>query len=61
MEQAQQELIEKKTAEMKARNDAADEARRNAPKTPKNISFNHLSAVVFRRKHNLSDEIGLGA
>ena len=32
MEQAQQELIAKKTAEMKARNDARDEAIRNRPK-----------------------------
>ena len=32
MEQAQSELIAKKTAEMKARNDARDEAIRNRPK-----------------------------
>ena len=33
---------------------------RNAPKTPKNISFNDPSAVAFRRQHNLSDDIGAG-
>ena len=32
MEQAQQQMIEQKTAEMKARNDARDEAIRNRPK-----------------------------
>ena len=64
MEQAQSELIAKKTAEMKARNDARDEAFRNKPKgfTPaKNISFNDPSAVAFRRQHGISDDVGLGA
>ena len=51
---------EKKLQDLIARNNAADEARRNAPKTPKNISFNDPSAVAFRRKHNLSDDIGAG-
>ena len=63
MEQAQSELIAKKTAEMKARNDARDEAQRNKPSgfTPaKNISFWDPSAVAFRRQHNISDDVGAG-
>ena len=62
MEQAQSELIAKKTAEMKARNDARDEAFRNKPKgfTPaKNIDFNSPEAARARRDWNLSDDIGL--
>ena len=61
MEQAQKELIEQKTAEMKARNDAREEARRTQPKSLKPIGFNDPSAVAFRRQHNLSDSIGFGA
>ena len=63
MEQAQQQMIEQKTAEMKARNDARDEAQRNKPSgfTPqKNISFWDPSAVAFRRQHNISDDVGAG-
>ena len=63
MEQAQQQMIEQKTAEMKARNDARDEAFRNKPKgfTPaKNIDFNSPEAARARRDWNLSDDIGLG-
>ncbi len=57
---ARQQIEEKKLQDLIARNNAADEARRNAPKTPKNISFNDPSAVAFRRQHNLSDDIGAG-
>ena len=63
MEQAQQELIAQKTAEMKARNDAQDEAQRNKLSgfTPqKNIGFYDPSAVAFRRQHGISDDVGLG-
>ena len=63
MEQAQQQMIEQKTAEMKARNDARDEAFRNKPKgfTPaKNIDFNSPEAARARRDWKLSDDIGLG-
>ena len=64
MEQAQQELIAKKTAEMKARNDKHAENMANKPKgfTPsKNIDFNSPEAVKARRTWKLSDDIGLGA
>jgi len=61
IEEGQRIIQENKLKEMTARNNAADEARRNAPRTPKNISFNDPSAVAFRRQHNLSDDIGLGA
>ena len=57
---ARQQIEEKKLQDLIARNNAADEARRNAPKTPKNISFNDPSAVAFRRQHNISDDIGAG-
>ena len=57
---ARQQIEEKKLQDLIARNNAADEARRNAQKTPKNISFNDPSAVAFRRQHNLSDDIGAG-
>ena len=63
MEQAQQELIAQKTAEMKARNDARDEAQSNKLSgfTPqKNIGFNDPSAVAFRRQHGISDDVGAG-
>ena len=63
MEQAQQELIAQKTSEMKARNDARDEAQRNKLHgfTPqKNIGFYDPSAVAFRRQHGISDDVGLG-
>ena len=64
MEQAQQELIAQKTAEMKARNDARDQAIRNKPKgfaPSKNIDYNSPEAVKARRTWKLSDDIGLGA
>ena len=57
---ARQQIEEKKLQDLIARNNAADEARRNAPKTPKNISFNDPSAVAFRRQHGISDDIGAG-
>ena len=63
MEQGQQELIAQKTAEMKARNDARDEAQRNKPSgfsPQRNIGFNDPSAIKARRDWNLSDDIGLG-
>ena len=63
MEQGQQELIAQKTAEMKARNDARDEAQRNKLHgfTPqKNIDFWSPSAVAFRRQHGISDDVGAG-
>ena len=59
----QNAVAEQKTAEMKARNDARDEAQRNKPSgfTPqKNISFWDPSAVAFRRQHNISDDVGAG-
>ena len=59
----QNAVAEQKTAEMKARNDARDEAFRNKPKgfTPaKNIDFNSPEAARARRDWNLSDDIGLG-
>ena len=59
MEQGQQELIAKKTAEMKARNDARDEAQRNKPKgfTPKkNIDYNSPEAVRARATWGITGE-----
>ena len=59
MEQGQQELIAKKTAEMKARNDARDEAQRNKPKgfTPKkNIDYNSPEAIRARATWGITGE-----
>ena len=58
---ARNKIEEDKLQEMIARNNAADEARRNAPRTPKQINFNDPSAVKARRDWKLSDDIGLGA
>ena len=58
---ARNKIEEDKLAEMTARNNAAEEARRNAPRTPKQINFNDPSAVRARRDWKLSDDIGLGA
>ena len=58
---ARNQIEEQKLAEITARNNAADEARRNAPRTPKQINFNDPSAVRARRDWKLSDDIGLGA
>ena len=58
---AQNQMRENELAEMTARNDARDEARRNAPRVPVQINFNDPSAVKARRDWGLSDDIGIGA
>ena len=57
---AQNKIEEDKLQEMIARNEARDKARIEESKKPKNISFWDPSAVVFRRQHNISDDIGAG-
>ena len=59
--EGQRLAMEKKIQEMAERNAARDKARMEASKQPRNIGFNDPSAVAFRRQHNLSDNIGLGA
>ena len=63
MEEGRRQIEEQKLAEMKARNDARDEAIRNKPvgfHPVKNIDFNSPEAQKARRDWGLTDDIGLG-